>query len=142
MNAPFTDQELLTFVRAMASMAASDGRVSLDEREQLESAVLDFGLSPRDPEVAGIIEAEFRAPSPVAEVLATVRRPELKAAVFRMMVEMSCADGAIEPAEHQRLREAATALGYGVPLADEFVAWAIESIRLENREKELMGKLL
>jgi uncharacterized membrane protein YebE (DUF533 family) len=142
MNEHFTDQELLTFVRAMASMAASDGRVSLDEREQLESAVLDFGLSPRDPEVAGIIESELKAPSPVKDVLAGVRRPELKAAVFRMMVEMACADGAIEPAEQQRLREGAAVLGYGAAIADEFVAWAIESIRLENREKELMGKLL
>lgn len=142
MNAHFTDQELLTFVRAMASMAASDGRVSLEEREQLESAVLDFGLSPRDPEVAGIIETELKSPSPVKEVLVNVRRPELKAAVFRMMIEMSCADGSIEPGEQQRLRESATILGYGAQLADEFVEWAIESIRLENREQELMGKLL
>jgi hypothetical protein len=45
MNAHFTDQDLLTFVRAMASMAASDGRVSLEEREQLEAMGYNF-LSP------------------------------------------------------------------------------------------------
>jgi uncharacterized membrane protein YebE (DUF533 family) len=126
----------------MANVAASDGRITEDERQQLDDVVAGIGLSPRDEQVAALIEREFQKPSRLTDIVSKIELRELRVSLLRMLVEVACADGEIANEERTSVKEAASAFGLDVSVADELIDWALASIKLEQRERDIMAKLL
>jgi uncharacterized membrane protein YebE (DUF533 family) len=142
MTREYPQEQLLAFVQAMANMAASDGRITEDERQQLDNVVMGMGLSPRDEQVAALIEREFQKPSRLADIVSKIEIRELRVSLLRMLAEMACADGEIANEERASVKEAASTFGLNVSVADELIDWTVASIKLEQREREIMAKLL
>ncbi|HYO68033.1 MAG TPA: tellurite resistance TerB family protein [Archangium sp.] len=142
MSSEYPQDQLMAFVQAMANVVASDGRVTEDERQHLDNVVAGVGLSPRDPEVSALIEQEFQKPGRLADIVGKIQNREMRAAVLRMIVEVACADGEIANEERAAVKEAASAFGFDASIADELIDWALASIKLEQREREIMSKLL
>ena len=142
MSSEYPQEQLLAFVQAMANVAASDGRVTEDERQQLDEVVLNIGLSPRDEQVSALIEREFQKPGRLTDIVSKIQNRELRVSVLRMLVEVACADGQIANEERASVKEAASAFGFDVAIADELITWTLDSIKLEERERQIMGKLL
>ncbi|MBZ4330053.1 tellurite resistance TerB family protein [Corallococcus interemptor] len=142
MSREYPQEQLLAFVQAMANVAASDGRVTEEERQQLDEVVLNIGLSPRDPQVAALIEAEFQKPGRLSDIIGKIEIRELRASLLRMLVEVACADGELAAAERASVKEAATTFGYAAAVADELIDWTLDSIKLDQRERDIMAKLL
>ncbi len=142
MTSQYPQEQLLAFVQAMANVAASDGRITEDERQQLDEIVLGIGLSPRDEQVAVLIEREFQKPSSLTDIVSKIEIRELRVSLLRMLVEVACADGEIANEERASVKQAASAFGLDVAVADELIDWTLASIKLEQREREIMGKLL
>lgn len=137
-----SEQELLSFARAMANMAAADGRVTEEERQQLDNVIAGIGLSPRDPEVAAIISTEFDNPGALSEIVAGIKNKELRAALVRLLVEMACADGELADEERAKINEAVQTFGFAADIVDDFIKWTIDSLELDAREQALMERLL
>ncbi|HLL04456.1 MAG TPA: tellurite resistance TerB family protein [Myxococcaceae bacterium] len=142
MTREYPQEQLLAFVQAMANVAASDGRVTEDERQQLDDMVVGVGLSPRDAQVAALIEKEFQQPSRLTDIVSKIEVRELRVSLLRMLVEVACADGDIAKEERASVKEAAGSFGIDVSVADELIDWTLASIKLEQREQEIMAKLL
>ncbi|NNB89331.1 tellurite resistance TerB family protein [Corallococcus exiguus] len=142
MSSEYPQEQLLAFVQAMANVAASDGRITEEERQQLDEVVLNIGLSPRDPQVAALIEAEFQKPGRLSDIVSKIEIRELRASLLRMLVEVACADGELAAEERASVKEAATTFGYDASVADELVNWTLDSIKLDQRERDIMSKLL
>ncbi|RKG62837.1 DUF533 domain-containing protein [Corallococcus sp. CA054B] len=142
MSSEYPQEQLLAFVQAMANVAASDGRITEEERQQLDEVVLNIGLSPRDPQVAALIEAEFQKPGRLADIVGKIEIRELRASLLRMLVEVACADGELATEERASVKEAATTFGYDAAVADELISWTLDSIKLDQRERDIMSKLL
>ncbi|MFY0574922.1 DUF533 domain-containing protein [Cystobacter fuscus] len=142
MTREYPQEQLMAFVQAMANVAASDGRITEDERQQLDEVVMGMGLSPSDEEVAALIEREFQKPSRLTDIVGKIEIRELRASLLRMIVEVACADGEIANEERASVKEAAGAFGLDVSVADELIDWTLASIKLEQREREIMAKLL
>ena len=142
MTREYPQEQLLAFVQAMANVAASDGRVTEDERQQLDEMVIGVGLSPRDEQVAALIEKEFQKPSRLTDIVSKIEIRELRGSLLRMLVEVACADGEIANEERASVKETAKAFGIEVSVADELIDWTLASIKLEQREQEIMAKLL
>jgi uncharacterized membrane protein YebE (DUF533 family) len=142
MSREYPQEQLLAFVQAMANVAASDGRVTEDERQQLDDVVYGMGLSPRDEQIAALIEREFQSPGRLTDIVGKIEIRELRVSLLRMLVEVACADGEIAPAERASVKEAATAFSLDVAVADELIDWTLDSIKLEQRERDIMAKLL
>ncbi|ADO75188.1 uncharacterized protein STAUR_7432 [Stigmatella aurantiaca DW4/3-1] len=142
MTHEYPQEQLLAFVQAMANVAASDGRITEDERQHLDDVVVGIGLSPRDPQVAALIEGEFQKPSRLTDIVSKIEIRELRVSLLRMCVEVACADGEIANEERASVKEAANAFGLDVSVADELIDWTLASIKLEQREREIMAKLL
>ncbi|NMO18813.1 DUF533 domain-containing protein [Pyxidicoccus fallax] len=142
MTREYPREQLLAFAQAMANVAASDGRVTEDERQQLDDVLGGIGLSPRDAQVAALIESEFQKPSRLTDIVSKIEIRELRVSLLRMLVEVACADGDIANEERASVKEAASAFGFDVSVADELIDWTVASIKLEQRERDIMAKLL
>ena len=138
----YPQDQLMAFVQAMANVVASDGRVTEEERQNLDNVVYGIGLSPRDEQVSALIEREFQKPGRLTDIVSKIQNRELRVALLRMIVEVSCADGEIANEERASVKEAASAFGLDVSVADELIDWTLASIKLEQREREIMAKLL
>ena len=132
------ESQLLAFARVMANLVAADGRVEPEEREELERVLQGVGLSPDDERVLSALEAEFKSPSPLAEIAKDVEDKELRGLLLRMMAELACADGTVAPEERAKVGEAATLFGFEPGIADDLVSWVLDSIAIEKREQELL----
>ena len=137
----YSDEQRMAFCRAMANIIASDHKVTPEERAELDGLVLGTGLSPDDSAVKEAIEAELAQPGSLSAILATVGDKELHAALYRMMIEAACADGEVAAEERAKLAEASAAFGFDKAAAEELIGWTLDSIQLERREKEILGKL-
>jgi len=142
MKTEYPQEQLLAFVQAMANVAASDGRVTEDERQQLDDMVVGMGLSPRDEQVAALIEREFQKPSRLTDIVSKIQIRELRVSLLRMLIEVACADGEIANEERASVKEAAGAFGLNVAAAEELIDWTLASIKIEKSESEIMAKLL
>jgi uncharacterized tellurite resistance protein B-like protein len=142
MTREYPQEQLLAFVQAMANVAASDGRITEDERQQLDNVVAGIGLSPRDEQVAAVIEKEFQKPGRLTDIVSKIQIRELRVSLLRMLAEVACADGEIATEERKSVKEAASAFGLDAAVADELIDWTLASIKLEQREQEIMAKLL
>ncbi|WNG37247.1 tellurite resistance TerB family protein [Archangium violaceum] len=142
MTREYPQEQLMAFVQAMANVAASDGRVTEEERQHLDNVVAGIGLSPRDEQISALIEQEFQKPSRLTDIVSKIENRELRAALLRMIVEVSCADGEIANEEREAVKSAASSFGLDVSIADELIDWTLASIKLEQREREIMAKLL
>jgi uncharacterized membrane protein YebE (DUF533 family) len=142
MTPEYPQEQLLAFVQAMANVAASDGRVTEDERQQLDDVVMGIGLSPRDEQVSAVIEKEFQKPGRLTDIVSKIEIRELRVSLLRMLVEVACADGEIANEERASVKDTAKAFGFDAAVADELIDWALASIKLEQREREIMSKLL
>ena len=142
MTRQYSEDQLMAFAQAMANVVASDGRVTEEERQHLDNVVAGIGLSPRDAQVSALIEQEFQKPSRLTDIVSKIEIRELRASLLRMIVEVACADGEIANEERASVKEAATAFGLDVSVADELIDWTLASIKLEQREREIMAKLL
>lgn len=141
MSREYPQEQLMAFVQAMANVVASDGRITEDERQHLDNVVAGIGLSPRDPEVSALIEREFQKPGRLTDIVGKIQIRELRAALLRMLVEVACADGEVANEERASVKEAASAFGFDASIADELIDWAIDSIKLDQRERDIMAKL-
>ncbi|XXF76335.1 DUF533 domain-containing protein [Myxococcaceae bacterium GXIMD 01537] len=142
MTREYPRAQLLAFVQAMANVAASDGRITDEERQHLDEVVMNVGLSPRDEEVAALIEAEFQKPSRLPDVVSKIEIRELRVSLLRMLVEVACADGEVAAEERASVREAARTFGIDEALAGALIDWTLDSIKLDQRERDIMAKLL
>lgn len=142
MERPYDENQLLIFCRAMANVAASDGRVTEDERIQLEDTIVGLGLSPSDPKVRALLDDEFANPGDLTQIVAGLESRDLRAALIRMLIEVSCADGDLGAEERTKLSEAGQAFGFDAALVSALIDWTLDSIRIEQREKDLMERLL
>jgi uncharacterized membrane protein YebE (DUF533 family) len=142
MTGEYPQEQLMAFVQAMANVVASDGRITEDERQHLDNVVFGIGLSPRDEQVSALIEREFQKPSRLTDIVSKIENRELRVALLRMIVEVSCADGEIASEERASVKEAASAFGLDASVAEELIDWTVASIKLEQREQEIMAKLL
>lgn len=142
MTREYPEEQLMAFVQAMANVVASDGRITEEERQHLDNVVAGIGLSPRDEQVAALIEGEFKNPGRLTDIVGRIQNRELRAALLRMLVEVACADGELANEERASVKEAASAFGFDTSIADELMDWALASIKLEQREREIMAKLL
>jgi uncharacterized membrane protein YebE (DUF533 family) len=138
----YPQDQLLALVQAMANVVASDGRITEDERQHLDNMVFGMGLSPRDEQVAALIEREFQKPSRLTDIVDKIQDRELRVALLRLIIEVSCSDGEIANEERASVEEAAKAFGIDVAVTDELIDWTLASIKLEQREQEIMAKLL
>ena len=134
-------EQLLAFVQAMANVAASDGRVTEEERQHLDEVVSGIGLSPRDEQVSALIEQEFQKPGRLTDIVGKIQIRELRTSLLRMIIEVACADGEIAAGERASVKETAQAFGYDTAVAEELIDWTLQSIALERREQELMARL-
>lgn len=141
MTREYPQEQLLAFVQAMANVAASDGRITEEERQNLDNVVAGIGLSPRDEQVSALIEQEFQKPGRLTDIVAKIEIRELRSSLLRMIVEVACADGEIAAEERASVKEAAGAFGFDTAIADELIDWTLASIELERREQSLMAKL-
>lgn len=80
MEPTFTEQERPTFARAMANVAACDGRVTEDERCELENLIGGIGLSPSNPKVFDLVTRPASASNAVRQPRRPVGRPDRRAA--------------------------------------------------------------
>ena len=142
MTREYSREELMAFAQAMANVVASDGRITEDERLHLDTVVAGIGLSPDDEQVSALIEQEFQKPSRLTDIVGRIQNRELRVALLRMIVEVSCSDGEIANEERASVKEAANAFGLDVSVAEELIDWTLASIKLELREREIMAKLL
>ncbi|RKH62762.1 tellurite resistance TerB family protein [Corallococcus llansteffanensis] len=142
MTREYPQEQLLAFVQAMANVAASDGRITEDERQQLDEVVLNIGLSPRDEQVAALIEAEFQKPGRLTDIVSKIEIRELRAHLLRMLVEVACSDGEVATEERASVKETASAFGLDASVADELINWTLDSIKLDQRERDIMAKLV
>jgi len=142
MTREYPQDQLMAFVQAMANVVASDGRITEDERQQLDNMVAGVGLSPRDEQVSALIEQEFQKPSRLTDIVSKIQIRELRGSLLRLLAEVACADGELADKERASVKEAATAFGYDASIADELIDWTLASIKLEQREREIMAKLL
>ena len=134
--------QLILFARAAANVVASDHSVTHEERLELDNVVEGIGLRPNDEEVVAAIEAELKAPGDLTAIVSGIEGHELRVALLRMLIELSATDGHVEAAEKAKVAEAARAFGIDDAVAEELFVWTLDSIALEKREEELMGKLL
>lgn len=142
MERQYSEEQLMTFCQAMANVAAADGRVTEDERNHLDDIVSGLGLSPRDPKVSAIIEAEFAQPGSLTAIVAKLESKELRVGLLRLLVEVSCADGEIAAGERTKVIEAASIFGFDATIASDLITWTLDSMELEDREQGLMERLL
>ena len=138
MSREYPEEQLMAFVQAMANVVASDGRVTEEERQNLDNVVYGIGLSPRDEQVSALIEQEFQKPGRLTDIVGKIQKRELRVALLRLLVEVACADGDISQQERASVKEAATAFGLDASVSDELIDWTLDSIKLEQ---ELMAKL-
>ena len=117
----YSYDERVAFCRAMANIIASDHKVTLEEKSELNGLILGTGLSPSDEKVAAAISAELAKPSSLTEILKPVQDKGLRSALFRMLIEVSCADGEVAAAERAKILEAAAAFGLDNKAAGELV---------------------
>lgn len=134
--------QLLLVARAMANIVASDHEVTHDERLELDGVIEGIGLSPNDEQVTRAVEAELARPGPILGIVSGIAARDLRVALLRMMTELACSDGHVAEQERARVVETAAAFGIDRALADELFAWTMASVALEQREEELMEKLL
>jgi uncharacterized membrane protein YebE (DUF533 family) len=142
MTREYPQDQLMAFVQAMANVVASDGRITEEERQNLDNMVFGIGLSPRDEEVSALIEQEFQKPGRLTDIVGKIQIRELRAALLRMIVEVSCADGEIANEERAAVKTTASAFGFDASVAEELIDWALASIKLDQREQEIMAKLM
>jgi uncharacterized membrane protein YebE (DUF533 family) len=142
MTREYPQDQLLAFAQAMANVAASDGRITEDERQHLDDMVAGIGLSPRDAQVAALIEKEFQKPSRLTDIVSKIEIRELRVSLLRMLVEVACADGEVANEERASVKETARAFGLDESVAGELIDWTLASIKLEQRERDIMAKLL
>lgn len=142
MTNDFENAELMIFARAMANMAAADGRVTEEERQQLDNVIAGIGLSPRDPEVAAVVASEFDNPGNLTDIVGKLKSRELRVALVRLLVEMGCADGELAHDERAKVNEAVKTFGFPAALVEELIDWTVDSLKLDARERDLMARLL
>lgn len=138
----FTHAQRLTFCRAMANIIASDHKVTPEEQAELDNLVIGTGLSPSDETVQKAISAELANPGSLTEILKGLGgSKELQSALFRMLVEVTCADGDIAPQERTKVREAAKTFGLDPQAANELIDCTLDQIKLEKREAAILARL-
>jgi uncharacterized membrane protein YebE (DUF533 family) len=95
---------LLRLVRLTVSAARADGNLSLEERGRILEHARKVGL---ESEVA----AEIQQPRPLAEIVAGVTEPGLKADFYRLAFSIVRADETVSGAERVYLAQLAARLG-------------------------------
>jgi uncharacterized membrane protein YebE (DUF533 family) len=95
---------LLRLVRLTVSAARADGNLSLEERGRILEHARGVGL---EAEVA----AELQQPHPLAEIVAGVTEPALKADLYRLAFSVVRADETVSGAERVYLAQLAARLG-------------------------------
>jgi uncharacterized membrane protein YebE (DUF533 family) len=125
---------LLRLVRLTISAARADGNLSLEERGRILEHARGVGL---EPEVA----AELQQPRPLAEIVAGVTEPGLKADLYRLAFSVVRADETVSGAERVYLAQLAARLGMEVSTTAEIEREAAAGIdaaagegRLESGE--------
>lgn len=138
----FTYEQRIAFVEAMANIIASDRKVAPEEKAELDGLVASAGLSIADPAVAAAIDRQLSGNGgSLTGILHGLQAKELRSAVFRMLIETACADGAIAPEERAKVLEAAALFGYDKGAAGDLVDWTLQSILHEKREQEILTRL-
>lgn len=131
----------LAFCQAMANMVASDRKVTPAERRELDGLIRGARLSPDDPEVIAIVDAELAKPGDIKQILKKITSRDLHAGLFRMLIEMACVDGEVPLEERAKIEEAAATFGFNKDAAEELISWTLESIQLERKERDILAKL-
>jgi uncharacterized membrane protein YebE (DUF533 family) len=106
MNAPAVpaDNGLRRLVRLAVSAARADGNLSLEERGRIQEQAQRVGLGDD-------VAAELQEPRPLAEIVAGVTDPKMKADLYTLAFAIVRADEAVSGAERVYLAQLAAKLG-------------------------------
>jgi uncharacterized membrane protein YebE (DUF533 family) len=98
------DDGLRRLVRLAVSAARADGNLSLEERGRIQEQAQKVGLGDD-------VAAELQQPRPLAEIVAGVSDPKLKADLYTLAFAIVRADEAVSGAERVYLAQLAAKLG-------------------------------
>ena len=135
---PLTTDQVITYLKVLASVSAADGRIEDSERSMFEAAMADYGL----PDKARALVRQCLETPP--QIDTELRRLE-DAAVRRLMLRdaflMAYADGQVSPAEADRIERIRMALRLGEDDARASEAWVAEGLRWLERGDEMVGTI-
>jgi uncharacterized tellurite resistance protein B-like protein len=137
----YSREERLQFCRVVANMIGADHKVTEEEQQHLAMLVWQSGLSMSEEDVAKVVNDELEKPTPLAELLQGIDKPEMKPWLYRVMVELAYADEDLAPEEEQKLAEMAEIFELNLTAAQELIQWTKDSIALERREMDIMARL-
>jgi uncharacterized membrane protein YebE (DUF533 family) len=139
-GANFSREEILSFCRAVANIIAADRKISDEERAHLAEVIQELGLSVNDPEVQRAIYSQLSSPSPIDEVVKSVKHPVLRRNLYRTLIEVAVSDG-LHRDEENKLAKLAATFELNEKAARELVQWTVKSIELDKQEDEILKRL-
>jgi len=137
----FSETERLTFLKAVANLAAADRNVTEDEEAELNGLVLEAGLSTLDERVETEVIGELKNPGEIKPILEGIENDALRQQLFRVLVAVAAADGVITDNERSKVRDAAGMFDLDPDAASEYLDWTIEQIAHEKKEEEILSRL-
>lgn len=137
----YSREERLQFCRILANMIGADHKVTEEEQNQLANLVWMAGLSMTEDDVAAAINQELFSPSPMAELVKGIDKPELRRWLYRVLVEIAYVDDHMAAQEEEKLLQMAELFDLNRDAARELIKWTQESIALERRNLDIMAKL-
>lgn len=137
----YSREERIQFCRIVANMIAADHKITEEEQLALAGLVFQTGLSMTEEDVATAVNEELANPSSLSELLNNFSDPNLRRGLYRIMVEFAYADQELATEEEEKLTEMANTFGLNRDAAAELIRWTRDSIELERRELEIVGRL-
>lgn len=137
----YSREERLQFCRIVANMIAADHKVTEEEQTHLALLVWQAGLSMTEEDVAEAVNQELQNPSPLADLIKHIDKPDMKRWLYRVMIELAYVDLELAPEEAQKLKEMATIFELNAEAAENLINWTKDSIELERQEAEIMSRL-
>lgn len=135
---PLTTDQVIAYLKVLASVAAADGGVDDAERFMFETAMSDYGL----PEKARVLVRQcLDAPPTVETELRRIEDGALRRLMLRDAFLMAAADGRISEAERDRIDHIRQALRLPEDEARACEAWVNEGLAWLERGDEMVGTM-
>lgn len=135
---PLSTDQVLGYLKALAAVAAADGRIDESERHLFEAAMEDYGL----PAHARTLVRQCLDNPPLVEPeLRRVEDGAVRRVILRDAYLMAYADGEISDAERQRIDRIRAALRLPEDEARAAEAWVKEGLAWLERGDEMVGTM-
>ena len=137
----YSEQDRITFCKAVANMIGADHKVTDDEMAHLSGLVLSTGLSPLDARVEREVIPEMRRPGSLKDIVSELEDKSLAPQLFRVLVEVAASDKSVSDVERSKVREAAQVFGLNPDAASELLDWTVASLDMAKKEHEILARL-